>query len=87
MKFIDLFNKNKDCADFIHRNKQFKLYSYLMKKNPGEFKIEWDSKTDYFRYYQWIETYYMHVDCSVFNWKELDNSNGKYKTMGDYERF
>lgn len=80
MKFIDLYNKNKDCADFIYRNKQFKLYSYLMKKNPGEFKIEWEGR--FFRYYTKARNYYGEV-C----WEELDNSNGRYNKMGEYNRY
>jgi hypothetical protein len=76
MKFIDLFNKNKDCADYKYRVGKFKLYSYLAKRNPGEFKIVWYDIGNYFRY------------CQKFSgggWIKLEDSSGPHKTMGSYK--
>ena len=86
MKFIDLYNQNKDCADFKHRQQKFKMYCYLMKKNPGEFDIKWDSKVDYFRYCQNVNEFF-EGEFVCTRWAEKDNSNDKHKTMGDYNKF
>lgn len=76
MKFIDLFNKNKNCADYKYRVKKFKLYCYLMKKNPGEYKVIWDDTGYFFKY------------CKKINivWAAIEDSSGRYKEMGEYSR-
>lgn len=76
MKFIDLFNKNKNCEDYKYRVKKFKLYSYLAKKNPGEFKIIWNDVGNFFRYCQKVGE----------GWIPLEDSNGKYTEMREYSR-
>jgi hypothetical protein len=85
MKFIDLYNQSKDKRDFKYRQRVFKMYCYLMKNNPREFKIEWDDLVGYFRYYQRINAYF-EGEFLTTKWEQKDDSNGKYKTMGDYAR-
>ena len=85
IRFLDLFNKAKNSGDFKYRTKQFKLWAYLSKKNPGEFKIEWDKNFRCFRYYRNGDRLYA-GGRTYPNWKEIENSKGKWHWMGAYLR-
>ena len=78
MKFIEIYNKNKNCADFKSRQRMFKIWSYLSKIKPEKYKITWDSICCFFRYFE--------SDYQKFVWIEKYNSKGRYDSMGEYER-
>ena len=81
MKFIEIYNRNKNCADFQWRQRRFKTWSYLSKKNPLKYRIVWDKLRNIFEY----EINYP-VPGTRNNWIKQEDSSGKYNTMEEYER-
>ena len=84
MKFLEIYNRNKNCADFQSRQRMFKIWSYLSKIKPEKYKITWDSICCFFRYFE--AGYPFKSEKKKLAWIEKYNSKGKYYSMGEYER-
>lgn len=80
MKFIDLYNKNKDTADFKFRNHRFKTWCYLMKREPKKYKVEWDNIGECFKFYKY------YPQGLYKGWQHNDNTSGRYNLMYKYEK-
>ena len=74
MKFIDIFNANKNIAIFKARRHQFKTFVYLMKKSPEDFTIL--LKNGKFKFFK----------RSGDRWIEEENVAPKHSEMRDFKR-
>jgi hypothetical protein len=84
MRFIDLYNKNKNTPVFRQRVKIFKTYCYLAKNNPKEFIVEWDKRNGCFNYLQKVMKSDNHGG-SYLGWI-VDENNKNYRCMGDFDK-
>jgi len=77
MKFIDLYDKNKDCSAFVNRKRKFETWKYLSKKNPKKYKLELVEQASIFIFYERMGV--------ASEWVKVDDTSGKYSKMRDFE--
>jgi hypothetical protein len=89
MKFLDLYNRNKNTAVFKEKQRIFKAYTRLAKNLPKEYKVKYSERNGCFLYYHFK---YVPAKYPVAAHKEwvLEQTSllgyGKYKCMVDFEK-
>jgi hypothetical protein len=79
MKFIDLYNRNKNTPVFRARVQQFKMFNYLAKNNPERYSVKWNNKESQFNYFE--STIGINGEKT---WIKFENQCPKFKIMGDF---
>lgn len=82
MKFIDLYNRNKNTEVFKEKQRKFKAWARLAKNNPYQYKITFNPKDYCFNYEEKVWSEGGNI------WINKDDSRycGMYKKMSDFER-
>lgn len=85
MKFIDLYNRNKNTEVFKEKLRTFKAWTRLAKNEPEKYKVVFDNRNYCFNYFENEK-----MDASsYFTWNLKENSLcgfGKYTRMSDFEK-
>lgn len=82
MKFIDLFNRNKDTPVFQEKQRKFKAWCRLAKNNPWKYGVSFCKIGYYFEYMEtaWTE------GGTIWTTKDDSRYCGRYKEMIDFEK-